>query len=72
MSQVAYPWDTIAETPKITRIPPHVLFMGEMKPLRLKFDALQVTMKSNTNSELAEWDFGGSKFHTNNIPSNIA
>ena len=67
LARVAYPWDSTVDTPKITGVPPHVLLMAEIEELKIKFDALQVTIKSDMKDALDERGVGGSEYHTNSI-----
>ena len=66
-SRVSYPLNLTKEAPNLTRFPPHVLHMAEMEALRVKFDALQSTMKHEINTTLDDRGIGGSDFYTNNI-----
>ena len=67
IARVAYPWNSTADTPKITDVPPHVLLMAELEELKIKFDALQMHIKSDMKDTLDERGVGGSEFHTNSI-----
>ena len=67
LAQVAYPWDSTVDTPKITGVPPHVLLMAEIEELKKKFDALQVTIRTDMKDALDERGVGGSEYHTNSI-----
>ena len=67
IAQVAYPWNSTVDTPKITGVPPHVLLMAELEELKIKFDALQNSIKSDMKDALDERGVGGSEFHTNSI-----
>ena len=67
IARIAYPWDSTADTPKITGVPPHVLLMAEIEDLKIKFQALQVQIKSDMKDALDERGVGGSEFHTNSI-----
>ena len=67
IARVAYPWDTTADTPKITGVPQHVLLMAEIEDLKIKFEALQIRIKSDMKDALDERGVGGSEFHTNSI-----
>ena len=67
IARIAYPWDSTADTPKITGVPPHVLLMAEIEDLKIKFEALQIRIKSDMKDALDERGVGGSEFHTNSI-----
>ena len=67
LARVAYPWDSTVDTPKITGVPPHVLLMAEIEELKKKFDALQVTIRTDMKDALDERGVGGSEYHTNSI-----
>lgn len=67
IAQVAYPWNSTFDTPKITGVPPHVLLMAELEELKIKLDALQMSIKSDMKDALDERGVGGSKFYTNSI-----
>ena len=67
IARVAYPWDSTADTPKITGVPPHVLLMAEIEELKIKFQALQIHIKSDMKDALDERGVGSSEFHTNSI-----
>ena len=71
LARVAYPWNSTVDTPKITGVPPHVLLMAELEELKMKFDALQVTIKSDMKDALDERGVGGSEYHTNAILETI-
>ena len=67
IAQIDYPWNSTIDTPKITGMPPHVLLMTELEELKIKFDALQMSIKSDIQDALDERGVGGSEFHTNSI-----
>ena len=67
VARVAYPWDSTADTLKITGVPPHVLLMAEIEELKIRFQALQVAIKGDMKDALDERGVGGSEYHTNSI-----
>ena len=67
VAKVAFPWDSTVDTPKLTGVPPHVLLMAEIEELKIKFTALQVTIKNDMKDALDERGVGGNEYHTNSI-----
>ena len=45
--------------------------MAELEELKIKFDALQMSIKSDTKDALDERGVGGSEFHTTSILESI-
>ena len=60
IAQVAYPWNSTVDTPKITGVPPHVLLMAELEEIKIIFDALQNSIKNDIKDALDERGVGGS------------
>ena len=65
--KVAFPRETTLDTPKLNGFPLHVLLMAEMEDIKTKFNALQVTIKSDMVNALDERGVGASEFHTNSV-----
>ena len=67
LARVAFPWNSTVDTPKLSGVPPHVLLMAEIEELKIKFEALQATIKNDMKAALDERGVGGNEYHTNNI-----
>ena len=67
LARVAFPWNSTVDTPKFSGVPPHVLLMAEIEELKIKFEALQATIKNDMKTALDVRGVGGNEYHTNNI-----
>ncbi|GFH49053.1 hypothetical protein CTEN210_05529 [Chaetoceros tenuissimus] len=64
LSRVAYPWNSTADTPKLTGIPPYIVQLAEFAQVRNELVALRESLQPIVAGELDERGVGCTEFYT--------
>ena len=67
LTEVRYPWNKTADTPKSTDDPPHVLHLADMEKLQQQLKSLKTELLNEIKQEIDSRGFSSQEHNTDNI-----